>query len=373
MQIYAPEVIDVTQETRELYEMDQHRLTYFHDGREERLTDTGGLVNRRSFLQSAVVFPVAGTFAAGDHRLSAAPQEKPTARNVPIIDTHMHVWSNDPNRYPFPHPYEKDFAYRDVPHEATVEMLVDDMDRYGCAHAVMVQVIYHGWDNSYVADCVKRYPDRLKAHGLIDPTDPNVAQRLEYWMKEQSLHGMRFSPIYYQNGNHGGDSWLDASETHRLWRTAGKLGALFNFFIAAKQLPRLAKMVRAHPEVKITIDHLSQIDLGADDPEPEMRLLLSMAKYPNVWVKVSELTSVSKSGEYPFADAYPYVKRVFEAFGPDRLLFGTGYPGSARAGYGRPTLGLEIDLIRKEMPFLSQSDRAKILGGNAQALWGFGC
>ena len=97
-----------------------------------------------------------------------------------------------------------------------------------------------------------------------------------------------------------------------------------------------------------------------------------MAQYPNVWVKVSELSSVSKSGQYPFADAYPYVKRVYEAFGPDRLLFGTGYPGSARAAYQRPTLDKEIELIHKEIPFFTPGDREKILGRNAARLWGFG-
>ncbi|MEZ6054506.1 MAG: amidohydrolase family protein [Planctomycetaceae bacterium] len=54
---------------------------------------------------------------------------------------------------------------------------------------------------------------------------------------------------------------------------------------------------------------------------------------------------------YPFEDAYPYVKRVYEAFGPDRLLFGTGYPGSAREAYNRADAGREIVLIRDKMPF----------------------
>jgi predicted TIM-barrel fold metal-dependent hydrolase len=281
----------------------------------------------------------------------------------------MHVWGNDPRRYPFPHPYDQGF--RDAPHEATLEMLLDDMDRHGCTHAVLVQVIYHGWDNTYVAECAKRHPERLKAHGLIDPTDPKVADKLEYWIKEHGLTGMRFSPLYYYDGQHGGDAWLDADETHRLWRKAGQLGAVFNFFIRPPQLPKLAKMAAAHPEVNVIIDHLSQVDLGAADPEPDFRRLLAMAKHPNVYVKVSELSSVSKSKTYPFADAYPYVKRVLEAFGPDRLLFGTGYPGAARAAYKRPTLAQEIDLLRKEMPFFSAADREKILGSNAIKLWGF--
>lgn len=325
-------------------------------------------VDRRSFIQavasSAVTtgsVPLALSLIEPAH---AAPEA-----TLPVVDTHMHVWADDPQRYPFRHPYDKEF--KAAPHAATVEMLMRDMDQHGCTHAVLVQVIYHGWDNTYVADCAKQHPRRLKAHGLIDPTDPGVVDRMEFWMKEHGLHGMRFSAIYYQNGKHGGDGWINARETHRLWNRAEKLGAVFNYFIAPKQLPKLEKMVRAHPKMRVVIDHLSQIDLGADDPESDFRLLLAMAKYPNVWVKVSELSSVSKSGTYPFADAYPHLKRVYEAFGPDRLLFGTGYPGAARAAYKRPTLDKEIAFIRKEIPFLTAEDRDKILGRNAASLWGF--
>ena len=325
-------------------------------------------IDRRSFLKTAARSAVAVStvpiaLTVGD-RGCAGEKIKP-----PVIDTHMHVWANDPRRYAFPHPYITDF--KGAPHEATLEMLISDMDRHGCTHSVLVQVIYHGWDNTYVADCVKRYPERLKAHGLIDPTDPKVADKLEYWMKEHGLHGMRFSAIYYQNGSHGGDRWIDAKETHRLWRKAEELGAVFNFFIAPKQLPKLETMVRAHPNVRVVIDHLSQIDLSVEEPEPDFGRLLAMAKYPNVWVKVSDLTSVSKSGKYPFSDAYPYVKRLYETFGSDQLLFGTGYPGAARAAYGRPTLDKEISLIRSEIPFFTKEDREKILGRNAAHLWGF--
>jgi predicted TIM-barrel fold metal-dependent hydrolase len=338
------------------------------DHRESRTNVMEPNVNRRMFMQSAAaaaaaISPLSMAMSSGGDPQAAQSGE------TPVIDTHMHVWADDPVRYPFPHPYVRNFEK--APHAATVEMLIEDMDRHGCTHSVLVQVIYHGWDNTYVADCVKQHPKRLKAHGLIDPTDPGVVDKMEFWINEHGLHGMRFSAIYYQNGMHGGDGWINARETHRLWRKAEDLGAVFNFFIAAKQLPRLETMVRAHPKMRIIIDHFSQVDLGAKDPEPEFQLLLAMAKYPNVWVKISELSSVSKSGEYPFSDAYPYVRRVYEAFGPDRLLFGTGYPGAARAAYMRPTLDKEIDLIRNGIPFFTREDREKILGRNATTLWGF--
>ena len=320
-------------------------------------------MNRREFVASASTVALSSTLAVQ----KCLGAEESTGK--PVIDTHMHVWAKAGSKFPFPHPYQPDF--KDPPHEGTLEMLIADMDAHGCTHSVLVQVIYHGWDNAYVADCVKQYPDRLKAHGLIDPTDPKVADKLEYWMKEHGLAGMRFSPLYYADGKHGGDAWLDAAGTHRLWKKAEELGAIFNFFITPPQLPKLAKMVQAHPDVPIILDHFSQLDLGQDDPEPHIRLLLGMARHPRVYVKVSELSSVSKSKTYPFADAYPFVKRVYEAFGPDRLLFGTGYPGDARAHYKRPPLDKEIDLIRKELRFLSAEDREKILGLNAAKLWGF--
>jgi predicted TIM-barrel fold metal-dependent hydrolase len=318
--------------------------------------------DRRRFLAMAAMG------SAGSLLPAWAAADEPQTKQPLVVDTHMHVWADDPRHYPFGHPYDKGF--RGPPHKASLEMLIEDMDQHGCTHAVLVQVIYHGWDNRYVADCLRRYPERLRAHGLIDPTDPQVADKLRYWVQEHGLHGMRFSPIYYQDGKHGGDGWLDAPQTHRLWRVAEELKAVFNFFIAPTQLPRLAKLVQAHEGVPVILDHLSQMDLGVEDPEPQIRALLAMAQYPNVWVKVSELSSVSKSKRYPFTDAFPVVKRVYEAFGPDRLLFGTGYPGAARAAYNRPSLAQEIELIRS-IPCFTPEDRRKILGANAARLWSF--
>lgn len=318
-------------------------------------------MNRRDFLQTSAL-AASASYVAPEARAANA------AANL-VVDSHMHVWADDRVKYPFPHPYVPTF--NEPPCRGTVEMLVDDMNRFGCTHAVLVQVIYHGWDNSYIADCVEQLPDRFKAQGLIDPTTPDTADKLRYWVKDRGLSGMRFSPIYYQNGNHGGDAWLSAPETHPVWETAEELGAVFNFFIAASQLDQLETMVRAHPTVRVVIDHLSQIDLGAENAEADFRRLLEMAQYPNLWVKISELTSVSASKQYPFADAYPYIRRAYNAFGADRLLFGTGYPGGARAHYERPSLGQEIDLIRTQMPLFTPEERQKILGANAAVLWDF--
>ncbi|MBI2823676.1 MAG: amidohydrolase [Planctomycetia bacterium] len=318
------------------------------------------MLDRRKFL---IVSGSAVVAASALRPMSRAAEPPAGDRRAPVVDSHMHVWANNPTKFPFEHPYQPGFHAPEV--EGTLEMLLDDMDKNGVSHAILVQVIFHGWDNRYIAHCVRACPGRLKAQGLIDPLNPAVADKLEYWVVKEGLSGMRFSPIYYK----GKDEWLTAAPAARMWKKAAELGAVLNFFIATEQLPKLATMVRQFPEVPVVIDHLSQIDLKAPDPMPEMKKLLAMAQYPNVWVKVSELSSVSASGTYPFADALPWVKRVYDAFGPARLLWGTGYPGKARAHYKRPTLAAELTLVREKIPFFTPDDQKKILGENAAALW----
>ncbi|HKB05649.1 MAG TPA: amidohydrolase family protein [Gemmataceae bacterium] len=227
--------------------------------------------------------------------------------------------------------------------------------------------MYHGWDNRYLAHCLKAEPKRFRGQALIDPTDPEVAGKLEEVMKVPGMAGVRLSPIYYK----GKDGWLDAKSSDALWKKAEELGAVFNFFIAAEQLPRLETMVKRFPKVRVVIDHLARVDLGGQGAEAETRKLLALAKYPNVYVKVSELMILSPSKKYPYRDTYPLVKAVYEAFGADRLLWGTGFPGATRAQAGRPSLEEELALIRTEIPFFTEKDRTKILGGNAAKLWGF--
>ena len=304
-------------------------------------------ISRRSFLAVLATAPL------------AAPRS-------PVVDTHMHVWTNDVAHFPFAHPYDSDF--KPPPVAGTVEMLLEEMNANAIDYTVLVQVIYYGWDNAYVAHCVKRHPQRFRAQGLIDPTDPQVASKLEYWMREHRLTGMRFSPIYYQ----GRDEWLTSDSHHRLWKKAEELKAIFNFFIAANQRAKLETMLAAYPGVKVVIDHLARVDLAASDPAREVAQLTRLARYSNVSVKVSELNIVSPAKKYPYTDTYPWVKRVYDAFGPDRLLWGTGFPGATRAQAGRPSLEEELALVRREIPFFSASDRAKILGQNAARLWRFG-
>lgn len=314
-------------------------------------------INRRDFLmgtsRAAAGLTLAATLAGHAH----------AADKPPLIDTHMHVWSDDPRRFPFAHPYQADYKAPKIP--ASLEILRKEMDQSGVSHCVLVQTICHGWDNRYLVHCLQAEPKRFRGQGLIDPTDPNVAERLEFWMTKHGLAGMRFSPIYYE----GKDDWLGGQDA--LWKKAEDLKAIFTYFIATAQLPRLEGRIQRYPRVRVVIDHLARIDLKARDPLPEFKKLLGLAKYPNVWAKVSELSILSTTGKYPYKDTFPWVRRLYDAFGPERLMWGTGFPGATRAQADRPSLQQELDLIGKEIAFFTAADREKIFGRNASTLWDF--
>ena len=124
-----------------------------------------------------------------------------------IIDTHLEVWTLDP-KFPFRHPERPNLK---VDIAAPIENQVEQMRDFNLKYAVLVNPRYFGWDNSYISHSLHKYPDLFVAHGLINPEDPNVHERLRYWVKEHGFQGMRFSPIY-----HPKSTWLNSKEHYKL-------------------------------------------------------------------------------------------------------------------------------------------------------------
>jgi predicted TIM-barrel fold metal-dependent hydrolase len=268
----------------------------------------------------------------------------------------MHVWTTDWEQYPFSPPE----AGMKRPEESnTVEEVLGMTARHGVEFTVLVQVRYYGWDNRYLADCLRRYPGRFAAQGLIDPRDPAAADRLAYWVREHGFAGMRLSPSYDRHAE-----WLDSPESDSLWRRAEALGAIFNFLIREEQLPALERMAGRFPGVPVVVDHM-----GYPDIEGDAANLLRLARLPNVYIKVTEFYNHSRTKEYPYLDVLPTVRRIYDAFGPRRLMWGTGFVHGERVG--RIPYGRELELIREHVPFFTAEDQEWILGGTALRLWRF--
>ena len=275
-----------------------------------------------------------------------------------IIDTHLEVWTLDP-KFPFAHPERPNLT---VPMAAPIENQVEQMRDFGLKYAVLINPRYFGWDNSYISDSLHKYPNLFVAHGLVNPEDPKVAERLRYWVTEHGFQGMRFSPIY-----HPRSTWLNSREHYPLWREAEKLNAVFNFYILPHQMPMLEDMAGRFPGVKIVVDHLGKPDLRLSDPWPEFRRMFRLKKFSQVWISASEAYELSLTKEYPYRDTIPFFKATYEEFGGKQLIWGTGYP---RPRWELP-MDKELEFVDRILDFYSAEDRELLLGKNALSIWRF--
>jgi len=276
-----------------------------------------------------------------------------------IIDTHVHVWEIDPPRYPIGPTAPNWSSLPDEP--GTADELLAEMETHGVDRAVLVQTSWSTWDNGYIADSVQRFPERFIGHGLIDPQDPENAAQVRYWVKERGLAGFRFHPMYYPD-----EKILLTAQNGPLWEEIAALDVVIQFHMRAAQADQVAAIAKRYPHLRLIIDHLGypQIDEDPADFDP----IVNLARYRNIYFKLSDVAGRSQQ-PFPYVDVHPPIERLFNAFGAERTVWGTGYPGHHRAKHKWPTLAEELRLIREGLPFLNSEAQEQILGGTAATLW----
>jgi predicted TIM-barrel fold metal-dependent hydrolase len=258
-----------------------------------------------------------------------------------IIDPHVHVWTHDP-RYP----WAKETTHPPA-HDATPQMLLDLMRANGVAKTVIIQVIHYRWDNSYLADVLKQYPGCFKGVARVNPQDPAAPDHLSQ-LVAQGFVGVRISPA----GDEPGD-WIRGPLMEPLWARCRDEKASLSVLTPITRIPDVAALIEKFPDLDVVIDHMA--DCPPDRPEL-LKHLLALKRYPRVFVKVSHTWSLSRQ-PYPYPDCQAQVKRLYDAFGPQRLMWGTDWPlVEAYCGYGKA-----LAIIRDEMPFLNAEDKRWML------------
>src|SRR5690606_41270944 len=113
------------------------------------------------------------------------------------------------------------------------------------------------------------------------------------------------------------------------WQAASDTGAILQFHMLPEHAPALYRMAARHPRVRVIVDHLGKPDVAEAPPYPSFEPVLRLAELPNVWIKIGDYQIASKQ-EFPWRDTWPFVALLRERFGPERTVWGTGYPRTAR-------------------------------------------
>ena len=268
-----------------------------------------------------------------------------------ILDPHVHVWKHDP-RFPFA-PGAK------VPdYDATPEMLLQLMQANGIAKTVIIQVIHYRYDNSYLAAVLRQYPQYFQGVCRVDPLDPAAPDHLSQISEQPGFHGVRLSPAADASGD-----WIRGPLMPPLWRRCQSLGVPMTLLAPISRMPDIQKLVDQFPDLTVVIDHMA--DCPVDQPK-ELEKLIALVRYPKVFVKISHTWSLSRQS-YPWLDAQELVKRLYDRFGPQRLMWATDWPIAKE----RATYAQRLSVVRDDMPFLSAEDKAWILSKTVERVWPF--
>jgi predicted TIM-barrel fold metal-dependent hydrolase len=271
-----------------------------------------------------------------------------------IVDAQVHVWRATAG---FPDPAATIVSpLCDVP----IELAREYMAEYEVDRAVLVQPLYPGEDNSYVADCAAANPERFAAVCVVDPLKEGAADRLEYWVLGRGCRGLRLRPRLPSES-----AMFGHPDTYPLWERARSLKVIVSVLASPEHLQAIAALAERFPEVPIVIDHMGYPDVTGGVGAPGFKALLDLSHFQRLFVKVSGYYYYSREG-YPYADCLDFFNTLYDVFGPTRLIWGSDFPHVLlKTGYRR-----SLQLQQRVHPFLVGSrDLDLIMGENAVGLY----
>lgn len=246
-------------------------------------------------------------------------------------------------------------------------VVLEYLDYAGIDAGVCMQSIMYGNHNEYVADLVEKYPDRfIAAFAFVDPRIGALAiDELAWIHNDLGLVGIKLEPPDMP-------FWLDDQQYYPFWKRMEDLGSILSIDLGWDppeneynfQIKQLRNVIERFPELTVLVQHLGVSYLWDESQEPPFPVLqktLELRKFPGVWFDISGLPEFCPSEEYPFPRAQRIVEVAVETVGPERIIWGSDFPGILPEDV---TYKQCLNLVRNHCTFLSEEERAMILGGN---------
>ncbi len=265
---------------------------------------------------------------------------------TPTIDSQVHAYErNRPER-----PWR---GFLQGPDEVTGDDMVAAMDAVGVDGALLVSPYsMYGYDASYALEVYAKHPGRF---GLIRPFDPQSEEtddEMAEWTSTPGVVGARIMLSY-------GEYEADDPGVNRILAAGAQAGVPINIMCSGK-LPLLRELARRNPNTQIVVDHLGLVQPfeppPPDEPFVDLDNVISLAEYDNVAIKISGACTLSHE-PFPYADIWEPLRRIFDAFGLRRCMWGTDWTRAVKLlTYER---GVEAFRVTDR---LSDSERSTLMG-----------
>jgi predicted TIM-barrel fold metal-dependent hydrolase len=250
------------------------------------------------------------------------------------------------------------------PPEVTGDQMVAAMDAVGVDGAILVSPFtMYRYDASYALEVHKRYPGRFALVKPVDPDDPAVAEVIADWRRKPGVVGVRMLLVRSGLATDAADPGLN-----RVLGEASRLSLPVNLHIAGR-LDQGIALIRRNADTQIVVDHLGLVQPHAPpvpaEPWAELPKVLTLAKLPNVAIKISGACTLSRE-PFPYDDIWDPVCRVIDAFGIDRCMWGTDWTRAVKFLDYRQG----VDAFRATQR-IADSDKAKLMGGTLARIYGW--
>lgn len=271
------------------------------------------------------------------------------------IDSHQHFWRYDARRDVWI-TEEMSVLKRDfMPKDLIPQLHTNQMEG-----SIAVQTAQSELETTFLLELAEQFDEIKGVVGWVDLCAPNLPKRLEYFSQFERLCGFRH--IVQSEPD---DRFMVREDFRAGIQQLQPYEFTYDILIYPHQLPAAIELVERFPQQFFVLDHLAKplIRSGATFPWAEQIRLL--AANPNVYCKLSGMLTEADWRNWRQTDFRPYLDVVFDAFGTDRLMFGSDWPVCLLAGDYRDVKQLLAGYL-EDFP----EQRDKIFGGNAAKFYG---
>jgi L-fuconolactonase len=267
-----------------------------------------------------------------------------------IIDAHVHFWKYDKKRYDWIDKSMKILAQDYLPEHLSLTLKRNDVDG-----VVAVQASQTEFETQFLVELAKTHPVIRGVVGWVDLQADNVLDRLQYFAQNPIIKGYRHvvqaEPM----------DFLARENFRRGIRLLKQFNYTYDILIYHNQLKPAFDFVGEFPDQPFVIDHCAKPDVRNKKIDEWKVQMKEIAQYSNVYCKLSGLFTEAAWKEWSAGDFYPYLDAVFNAFGIDRIMFGSDWPVMLLSGIYVQWKSL----LEKYMENFRSEDREKVLGLNA--------
>jgi predicted TIM-barrel fold metal-dependent hydrolase len=270
------------------------------------------------------------------------------------IDAHSHIWTPDIAHYPLAPGY----TVGDMrPPSFTAEELLATCRPSGVGRVNLIQMSFYRFDNRYMLDMIKLYPDRFVGTAIVDPLGDGP-DRLMADLRPKGVRAFRIAPNFSKLPP---SRWLEPAGYAAMFAAAPKNGQSLSCLINPDAFAEVDRMCTRFPETTVIIDHLGRIGASGTIEPADVEALCQLAKHPKVLVKVGAFYALGKKAP-PYLDLAPMIRRVVQAFGAERCMWESDCPFQVV----RDSYADSVGLIRDRLDFLTPDQKDWLLWRTAE-------